>query len=260
MESFNFLMFVMVVLGVVVFVALYFVDVGYGKMVSEKWGPAINNKIGWALMECPVFLVMFYFWYHSSVKYELPYFIFFLLFELHYFHRSFICPFLMRGNSKMPITIMALSVAFNLVNGYIQGRWLFELAPTVAEYRSLYTIDWFKSWQFIAGIVIFFTGMLINWHSDYIIRHLREPGDTKHYLPKGGFYNFVTSANYFGEIVEWAGWALLTWSWAGFVFVWFTMANLVPRANSIYHKYEEEFAPEFQQRRPKLKRVFPFIY
>ena len=43
MESFNFLMFVMVVLGVVVFVALYFVDAGYGKMVSEKWGPVINN-------------------------------------------------------------------------------------------------------------------------------------------------------------------------------------------------------------------------
>jgi len=71
-------------------------------------------------------------------------------------------------------------------------------------------------------------------------------------------YNYVTSANYLGEIVEWAGWAMLTWSWAGFVFFVFTFANLVPRANAIYHKYSSEFADEFEKR--NLKRVFPFIY
>lgn len=256
MESFNELLFLVSVIGLVVFIALYFVDAGYGKMVSAKWGPTINNKVGWALMECPVFLVVLYFWWQSPVKFSAPYLVFFLFFELHYFHRSFVCPLLMRGDSKMPIAIMALSVCFNLVNGYIQGKWIFELAPK-CEY---YAADWFSSWQFIAGTVVFFTGMMINWNSDSIIRHLRKPGDTKHYLPKGGFYNYVTSANYFGEILEWAGWALLTWSWAGFVFVWFTFANLVPRANSIYHKYQVEFADEFKARRPKLKRVFPFIY
>lgn len=260
MENFNLLLFIMIIIGLIVFVALYFVDAGYGKMVSNKWGPAINNKVGWALMECPVFLVVLYFWANSPVKFSAPYLVFFLFFELHYFHRTFVCPFLMRGNSKMPLSIMAMSVLFNLANGYIQGKWLFELAPQHPVYEQLYTGSWFTSWQFILGTVIFFCGMAINWHSDYTIRHLRQPGDTKHYLPKGGFYNLVTSANYFGEILEWAGWAILTWSMAGFVFVWFTMANLVPRANSIYHKYEIEFAPEFQERRPKLKRVFPFIY
>lgn len=207
-------------------------------------------------MECPVFFVVLFFWAKSEVRFQMPYLVFFLMFELHYFHRSFICPFLMRGNSKMPISIMAMSVAFNLVNGYMQGKWLFELAPQYSPYMT----NWFGSWQFIAGTIVFFVGMAINWHSDYTIRHLRQPGDTKHYLPKGGFYNYVTSANYFGEIVEWAGWALLTWSWAGFVFVWFTAANLVPRANSIYHKYQEEFAEEFNAKNPRLKRVFPFIY
>lgn len=258
MDQFSLVIFIVALIGVVVFISLYFVDAGYGKLISEKWGPAINNKIGWLLMECPVFFVVLFMWASSDVRFTLPYLVFFLLFELHYFQRSFVFPLLMKGNSKMPIVIMAMSIIFNLTNGYIQGYWLFAKAPEDPVYQQLYTIDWFTDPRFIIGVIIFFTGMIINLHSDYIIRHLRKPGDSKHYLPKGGMYNYVTSANYFGEIIEWAGWAILTWSWAGFVFFWFTSSNLVPRANSIYHKYEHEFADEFKTR--KLKRIFPFIY
>lgn len=256
MAGFNSLLFIVGLVAFLVFVALFFIDAGYGKMISDKWGPAISNKVGWVLMECPVFFVVLYLWGCSPVRYSIPYLVFFLLFELHYFQRSFIFPLLMKGNSKMPLIIMACSIVFNIVNGYIQGYWLFHLAPQY--YSHVYTSDWLSSWQFIAGVCIFFTGMFINWHSDHVIRHLRKPGDSNHYLPKGGMYNYVTSANYLGEIVEWAGWAMLTWSWAGFVFFVFTFANLVPRANAIYHKYSSEFADEFEKR--NLKRVFPFIY
>ena len=102
---YNFL-FVMALIGFVVFVALYFVDAGYGKMRTEKWGPAINNKVGWFLMEVPVFIAVLYLWGISPVRGNIPYLLFFLIFELHYFQRSFIFPFLMRGNSKMPVIIM----------------------------------------------------------------------------------------------------------------------------------------------------------
>lgn len=101
-----------------------------------------------------------------------------------------------------------------------------------------------------------FTGMLVNWSSDYIIRHLRKPGDTRHYLPQKGMYRYVTSANYFGEIVEWAGWAILTCSLSGLVFLWWTIANLVPRADAIWKRYREEFGDAVGTR----KRVFPFLY
>lgn len=258
MDQFYFFLFVVAIIGLIVFVALYFIDAGYGKMISEKWGPTINNKIGWMLMECPVFFVVLYMWASSGVRFQSPYLVFFLLFELHYFQRSFVFPWLLKGKSRMPIIIMALSVVFNLTNGYIQGYWLFIKAPSEGLYDQLYTSAWLTDWRFILGTLIFFTGMVINIHSDYIIRHLRKPGDSNHYLPKGGLYNYVTSGNYFGEIMEWFGWAILTYSWAGALFFWFTCANLVPRANSIYHRYEEEFADEFKGR--KLKRVFPFLY
>lgn len=251
--AFNFFLVSMAIVAAIVFVALYFVQAGYGMMISKKWGVAIPNRIAWVLMEAPVFVVMCLLFFFSDRQKEIVPMIFFLLFQFHYFQRSFIFPFLIKGKSKMPISIMSMGIVFNVLNGYMQGVWLFFLAP-----KEMYQTSWLCSPQFILGAIIFFFGMAVNWHSDYVIRHLRKPGDTNHYLPKKGFYRFVTSANYFGEIVEWTGWAILTWSFSGAVFAVWTMANLVPRANSIYKKYGEMFAPEFQKLR--LKRIFPFIY
>ena len=246
------LLWLMTAMAVVVFVSLYFVDAGYGKMISPKWGWAVNNKVAWVLMEAPVFFVMLYFWLTADDMWAVAPLVMFLLFELHYFQRSFVFPFLLKGKSKMPVAIMTMGIIFNCINGYIQGMWIFRLSG------NMYTAEWLTSPQFIIGAVIFFVGLAINWHSDYVIRHLRKPGDTRHYLPQKGMYRYVTSANYFGEIVEWTGFAILTWSFAGLVFLIWTCANLVPRANSIYHKYEKEFADEFDSK--KLKRVFPYLY
>ncbi|MDI9537188.1 MAG: DUF1295 domain-containing protein [Bacteroidota bacterium] len=253
LQQFNGLLIIMAIIALFVFIALHYVEAGYGKMISPKWGVAINNKLAWILMECPVFFVLLYIWSQSPRQWDTVPLIFFLLFELHYFQRAFIFPFLLKGKSKMPLSIMAMGILFNTINGYIQGEWIFFLAP-----EDMYTIDWLTTPQFIIGTIIFFIGMGINFNSDHVIRNLRAPGDTKHYLPKKNMYRYVTSANYFGEIVEWTGFAILTWSLPGLIFVLWTCANLVPRANSIYHKYKKEFGDEFNER--KLKRIFPFIY
>ncbi len=42
---------------------------------------------------------------------------FLLLFQLHYFQRSFIFPFLLKGKSQMPVTIMMMGIVFNVLNG-----------------------------------------------------------------------------------------------------------------------------------------------
>lgn len=250
-ETFDLFLGVMSIIALFVFIALYFIKAGYGMFRTSSWGFSINNKLAWMLMEAPVFVVMAVLWWYSDRRCSLVPLIFFLLFQLHYFQRSFIFPLLMKGKSRMPIAIMLMGVLFNLLNGFMQGEWLFYLAPD-----TLYTADWLTTPQFVLGVLLFFTGMAVNWHSDHIIRHLRKPGDTRHYLPSKGMYRYVTSANYFGEIMEWAGWAVLTWSLSGLVFLWWTAANLVPRANAIWHRYKEEFGDEVGTR----KRVLPFIY
>lgn len=250
-RTFDCILYLMLITAVVVFISLYFVKAGYGMFNNGKWGKSISNKIGWVLMEAPVFFVLLAFWILSDRKsMPVPSF-FILLMLLHYFQRAFVFPCLFRGKGRMPLAIMAMGIVFNLINGMLQGGWIMFLSPA-----DRYTMEWFDTPQFIIGVFLFFTGMAINLHSDYVIRNLRKPGDTKHYLPEKGFYKYVTSANYFGEIVEWIGFAILTWSLAGLVFAVWTFANLVPRANSIHVRYRQEFGEAVGRR----KRVFPFIY
>ncbi len=251
LHEFNIFLLIMSGIAAVVFVALYFLKAGYGMFRDSRWGISLNNKVAWVLMEAPVFIVMALLWWGSERRFETAPLIIFLLFELHYFQRSFVFPFLMKGKSRMPVSIMLMGVVFNVLNGFMQGEWLFYLAPA-----DRYTTEWLTTPPFIIGTLIFFTGMVINWHSDNVIRHLRQPGDTRHYLPQKGLYRYVTSANYFGELVEWTGFAILTWSAAGAVFAWWTFANLVPRANAIYHRYQQEFGTQMGNR----KRIFPFLY
>ncbi len=251
LQQFNSFLGIMSVIALFVFITLYFLKAGYGIFRTQYWGPSINNKVAWVLMEAPVFIVMAILWWNSERKFELVPLLMFFFFQLHYFQRSFIFPLLMKGKSRMPLTVMLMGVVFNVLNGFMQGEWLFYLAPA-----DRYTTEWLTTPQFIIGTIIFFTGMVINLHSDNVIRHLRQPGDTRHYLPNKGLYRKVTSANYFGEIVEWTGFAILTWSAAGAVFVWWSFANLVPRANAIFHRYREEFGDAMGNR----KRIFPYIY
>lgn len=253
LEYFNIFLLIMTIIAVIVFVALYFVTAGYGVFYNKKWGFAIPNKIGWILMESPVFIAMILLCVLSERDTNLVCLIFLILFEIHYFHRSFIFPFLIRGKSVMPLSVILMGMVFNTLNALMQGGWIFYVSP-----ENMYEISWLTTPQFIIGTLIFFAGMIINIHSDYIIRHLRKPGDTKHYLPKKGMFRYVTSANYFGEFVEWLGFAILTWSLSGAVFALWTFANLAPRAAKIYDNYKKEFGDELDTK--KVKRIIPFIY
>ena len=245
-------MWAMAVIAAFVFIALYLVKAGYGIFRTKQWGISINNKAAWVMMESPVFIVMLYMWASNGASTALPSFLAFLLFELHYFQRSFIFPMLMKGKSRMPIAIMLMGITFNVINGLLIGTSLFVFPPSLFNEGIAYLAHPTA----ILGIAIFFVGMAINLHSDHVIRHLRQPGDTRHYLPQKGFYRYVTSANYFGELVEWTGFALLCSTPATWLFVVWTAANLIPRAAAIHRHYREEFGEAVGTR----KRVIPFVY
>lgn len=243
----------MAVLAVIVFIALHRVTAGYGMMGGKKWGPAVNNKFGWFLMELPAFACMAVLWALSPRGGNPAPCVMAALFELHYFQRTFIFPFLIRGKNRMPWAIIGMGMVFNAINAYLIGGWLFYLAPA-----DLYTTHWLLSPLFFLGTFIFLVGMGINLHSDHVIRNLRKPGDSKHYIPSKGVYKYVASANYFGETVEWIGFAILSWSLAGVVFAMWTFANLAPRARAIHKKYSDEFGEEYTSLGRKY--IIPFLY
>ena len=259
MQNYYIMLGAMAAVGLLVFICLFFVKAGYGYLSTSNWGPKINNKVAWVWMEAPAFFFLLFY----TVKYgltvtepvncNLVLYIMAGLFLVHYFQRSFIFPLLMRGNSTMPIIVMAMGIIFNTLNSYFIAAWLYKFAP--ADY---YTIKWLVNPKFLVGLAIFIAGMVINLHSDYVIRHLRQPGDTKHYIPKKGLYKYVTSANYFGELTEWIGFAILTWSLPGLLFAFWTFCNLAPRSKSLTEKYIEEFGDEYSSLHKK--NLIPFIW
>ena len=252
-DIFNGLIYGMAGLAVVVYICLYFINAGYGVFRTKEWGLSINNKLAWVLMEAPAFLTMVVIWYTSGCPLMAPQVVLLGLFLLHYFQRSFIFPLLLSGRSTMPVAIMFSGILFNVINGIMQGGALYWFPQEAYQ----------EGWSYlthtsaIIGFIVFFIGMAINLHSDHVIRSLRKPGDTRHYLPQKGMYRYVTSANYLGEIIEWTGFAIIAGSLAAWVFVWWTAANLVPRAHAIHMKYRSEFGDKAVGNR---KRIIPFIF
>jgi len=251
-EPFSLFLWVMTALALAVFVALHYIEAGYGYLFNPKFGPPVPNRIGWIVMEAPVFAAMCVLWACSDRAFETGPLALFLLFQSHYLQRAFIFPLLIRGRSRMPLGIILMGMVFNTLNALMQGGWIFYVSP------EGYYAGWFARPYIWIGGALFLAGMAVNLHSDRIIRHLRRPGDTRHYIPRGGMFRYVSSANYFGELLEWTGFAVASWSWAGAVFAWWTFANLAPRSASLYKRYEREFGEEFTSLR--RKRIIPFIY
>jgi steroid 5-alpha reductase family enzyme len=172
------------------------------------------------------------------------------MWEIHYLYRTLLYPFMMRGGNKsFPFLLVAFAFAFNIINGYINGIYLFSLADP-------YGTDWLLDPRFIAGSLIFIAGLAINIHSDGVLRGLRRPGENNYRIPYGGLFRYVSNPNYLGEIIEWSGWALATWSLPGLAFALFTIANLAPRARANHRWYKEKFI-EYPAER---KILIPFIY
>ena len=129
------------------------------------------------------------------------------------------------------------------LNASLQAWWLAELGD--------YPASWLLDPRFIIGAVVFVIGMRINRQSDNILLALREPGSSEYRIPHGGMFRYVSAPNYLGEILEWIGWAIATWSLPGLAFALYTVANLLPRALTNHRWYQEKF-PDYPPERRAL--------
>uniref|UniRef100_A0A5F9DFC2 Steroid 5 alpha-reductase 1 n=1 Tax=Oryctolagus cuniculus TaxID=9986 RepID=A0A5F9DFC2_RABIT len=141
-------------------------------------------------------------------------------------------------------------------------RWPGRCTSAAARPRSACTTGpaascWPCSWSTTCnGFALWFLGLLINIHSDHILRNLRRPGETGYKIPRGGLFEFVTAANYFGEITEWCGFALASWSLQGSAFAMFTFCVLLTRAEQHHQWYLEKFEDY-----PKFRKILiPFLF
>ena len=220
-------------IGIITFLILLFITAPYGRHIRSGWGPNLQKRFGWILMETPALYVMWLFYFLYADFTNIVLIIFLFIWSIHYINRSIIWPFLIDKNGSMPLVVVILAFIFNVFNASFHGFWFFFM-------DNQYDISWLLNSNFLIGLCIFILGMAINIHSDRILLNISKE-EKGYQIPYGGFYKWVSSPNYFGEIIEWIGWAIMTWSLSGFVFALWTIFNLLPRALKHHSWYKDKF-------------------
>lgn len=229
-------------------IALFFLSAPYGRHTRTGWGPTIQARWGWMIMELPAALTIATCFVVRPPSSPVPW-VMLALWEVHYVNRSLIFPLRLRaGHKPMPIAIPAMAVFFNCVNGYLNGRWLTVFGS--------YDRSWLTDPRFLVGAALMAVGFALNLRADATLRRLRGPGESHYKIPTGGLYDYISSPNYFAEILEWTGWAVLTWSIAGLSFAVWTAANLAPRAWTHHRWYRQQF-PDYPRER---RALIPFVW
>ena len=222
------------VLAGLTLIGLRFVTAPYGRYRRAGWGPALSARLGWLVMESPAPLVFVAVYATGVHRGDLVPLVLLGLWLVHYGYRSFWYPLLLRDGARLPATVILLAIAFNVLNAGINARWVSQLGS--------YPAGWLADPRFLGGLALFGSGLVVNAGSDRILRRLRPAGHGGYQIPRGGAYRWVSCPNYLGEIVEWSGWALATWSLPGLAFAVYTAANLAPRALAHHRWYGEHFA------------------
>jgi hypothetical protein len=239
----------MIALGVPTLITTLIIPAPFGRYSHSSWGLLLPALPCWILMEAPNLIAVAYFLSQVSltslglVKITLM-----AMFAGHYFNRTIIYPLRQTNRKPMPLLVPLSAFAFTSFNGYLQCKSLVDSPP--------YAPDYHLSLQFIAGVMLFLFGMRINIQADNILLNLRQPGDTSYKIPRGGFFELVSGANYTGEIIEWLGFAIAAGTLPAAAFAFYTFSNIAPRA----HKHHLWYLEKFEDYPKNRKAVIPGVW
>ncbi|KAF1795681.1 Elongation factor Tu-type domain [Phytophthora cactorum] len=173
-------------LGVVTYVATTLITAPYGRHVRPGWGPT----------PIAIWFAVVYLW--GDHRFAMTPLIAASLWGCHYVYRSYVYPFLIRTNKdkRMPLTVMLSGDFYNMINAYINARYLSQFGDYSRD-------DPFTRPSFYAGVALFVFGLSMNIYSDQVLINLRKPGESEYKIPYGGLFEYVSSPNYFSELMEW---------------------------------------------------------
>ena len=221
----------------------------YGRhYAGSGWGPTVSSKVGWIAMEAPAVLFFLFVYFRGQHAWAVVPLVFLVMWQSHYLNRMLIYPLRTRTQAQMPHFVVASGFFFNVLNAYINARVVSDIGQ--------YGVSWLADPRFLAGMAVFVSGMSLNMHADNVLLSLRRHGKTGYVVPEGGAFRFISCPNYLGEILEWTGWAVATWSLGGLAFCVLTAANLIPRARSNHRWYREHFPEYPANRRALIPGVF----
>tara|TARA_Y100000385_G_scaffold273723_1_gene315931 strand:- start:3322 stop:4068 length:747 start_codon:yes stop_codon:yes gene_type:complete len=245
LNLYNIILIPWLILAIISFFLLFKITAPYGKFSNNKFGFLIDYKLGWFIQEIISPLFLFYFFIIGNGEKSIIHWFLILIWIIHYINRSIIFPLRINISSKIPISVICSAIFFNIVNGFINGFHLGNLAT--------FSNDYIFSFNFIFGLLLFLIGALININADNVLIKIKK--QSKGYqIPKGKLYNLISCPNYLGEMMEWIGFAFMCWSLPSLLFAIWTIANLFPRALSQHKWYKEKFDYPINR-----KAIIPYI-
>jgi hypothetical protein len=207
----------------------------YGRHSKQNWGLMINNQLGWFIMEIPSLVLFLFFVIRYGDFSNKLLLIATILWVSHYFHRAIIFPFrIQTKGKKMPVIVMIFAFLFNLVNGSINGYW-------VGNISTPFLFEGWNAIRVLIGISLFIGGYIINQYHDQILIALRKNTTKGYQIPYGGLFKYISCPNFFGELIEWAGFAILCLSLPSLSFLIWSSVNLIPRAIDHHKWYNHNF-------------------
>lgn len=252
LDTYNRIVTVWAVMGVLTALAIRFT--GLMPMSNRADNSAlaflgtIDKRLGWIIMETPVLVAVIFFYAIGDNPVNVSVVIL-GAFVVHYINRALIFPYRIKVKGKtMPVSMVLASMLFYIINGYLIGYYLGSL--------RVYPLEWLGDPRFLLGAALFIAGFAINVTSDNILINLRRPGESGYRIPRGGFFRYVSCPNYFGEIVEWLGFALMSWSLIGTVYALWVALPLIAQGLGAHRWYREQFGEDYPRER---RAVIPYL-
>ncbi len=240
-------------LGVISFFLLLFIDAPFGRFSEQSRLPKIPGVVGWVIQEAPAFLVFSYVFitnFNTMMEnHATRNILCAVMFLTHYFHRAFLFPLVrLHSVSLHSFYTVIFAFMFCTTNGYLNAKHL-TYNTNVHGSTALYVV----------GFFLWALGFYLNYTTDQTLIDLRKNNkapEKKYHIPYGGLFNYVSAANYTGEMVEWLGFAICVDTCAAWVFFFWTLANLIPRGMSVHRWYHEKFS---NYKNLGRKAVIPFV-
>ena len=159
------------------------------------------------------------------------------------------------------------------VHRYSKAR--IEAADYLTEYLYYWGFGAWIAWSVTApsqpapaaplqalGLVVFTIAEAGNARAHRMLRALRAPGGRERQIPRGFLFERVSCPHYFFEIASWAGFNLVTQTWAGAAFMLVGAGILGAWAHTRHAAYQKQFdGSEGRALYPAERRaLIPFLF
>jgi len=209
-------------------------------------GVGVDSRTGLALAYTTPIIIYVAFWIEGGAP-QSPYHLVVLgAFLFHFIRR--ILEILFVNSYSRPTPLRAL-VPIALLYGGVAASSAFFQVHTSGQSTSSPT--------FVLGTVVFGLGELLNGYHHWLLARLRPPGVHTYFMPRGGLFGWVASPHYFGEILSFVGYAMMS----DLLPVWgnalVVSTYLSSRANSTLKWYQGKMPRQIPT---GWRRIVPFAY